>query len=70
MKRTIYIIYYTDKDGTSEGFEAYGSEDMKAELRWLHSPEIKASRIEIYKRGKDFDQNHDDVTEAWRKSWK
>ncbi len=70
MKRTTYIIYYTDKGGTSEGFEAYGSEDLKAALKWLHSPEIKANRIEIYKKGKDFDKNHDDVTEAWRQNWK
>lgn len=68
--KATYIIYYTDKDDISEGFTAYGSDNLKEAIKWLHSLEVKASRIAIYKRGKDFDNNHDDVIEAWMQYWK
>ena len=51
------VHFYVDKDGNSEGMEAYGIEDFYATLKWLHSDEIKATDISIYKRGKDFEND-------------
>lgn len=66
--KTRYIIYYADKNGESEGYEVYGSKELCEALKWLHS--IKATHIEIYKRGKNFASNQDDVLEARRQYWK
>ena len=69
MKAT-YIIYYTDKTGYADGFEVQGTRKLHAALQWLNSPEIEATRIEIYKRGKNFDNDHDDVVAIYRRYWK
>lgn len=37
-------------------------------MKWLHSDEVNATRINVYKRGKNFDNDHDDVIEYY--SWK
>ncbi|MBP3265552.1 MAG: hypothetical protein J6L84_01255 [Clostridiales bacterium] len=68
--KSVYIIYYVDKEGESEGFEAYGYDDLRSAIKWLHSGEIKATDISIYKRGKDFENNQDDVIEVYRNWWK
>ena len=42
-----------------------GVKELKNALKWLHSDEIDVVKITVYKRGKDFDNNHDDVTEYY-----
>ena len=39
-------------------------------LKWLHSKEIEATSITIYKEGKDFENNKDDVEEVYTYLWK
>ena len=70
MKRATYIIYYTDKDGNGDGYEVYGIDQLREAVKWLHSEEIRATDISIYKRGKDFDNNQDDVLEVYKQWWK
>jgi hypothetical protein len=69
-KMATYIIYYTDKTGYADGFTVYGSKRLFESLKWLHSEEIKATDIEIYKEGKNFDNDQDDVIEVYRQYWK
>ena len=71
MKRKLatYIIYYTDKDGV-QGFETQGSQKLFQDLKWLHSKEIGATEIRIYKRGKNFENDQTDVEEAYMEYWK
>lgn len=65
---TTYIIYYHDSEGNPEGYEVYGIKQLKEAMKWLHK-EVKATSIEVYKRGKDFNNNSDDVVEL-RRYWK
>lgn len=69
MKAT-YILYYVDKDGESGGYEVQGVDALRSAIKWLHSSEIKATDISIYKQGKDFENNTDDVIEVYKKWWK
>ena len=69
-KITTYIFYYTDKIGYSDAFEADGTEGFYAALKWLHSDEVKATDIIIYKHGKNFENDHDDVIEVYKQYWK
>ena len=69
-KLTTYIFYYTDKTGYSDAFEADGTEGFYAALKWLHSDEVKATDIIIYKHGKYFENDHDDVIEVYKQYWK
>lgn len=72
MTRTkaTYIIYYEDKDGYTGGYEVFGVDGLRAAMKWLHSDEVKATDISIYKQGKNFENDHDDVEEAYRQWWK
>lgn len=63
-----FIIYYEERNGETDGYEVYGVQQLKDALKWLHSDKIDVVKITVYKRGKDFDNNHDDVTEYY--SWK
>ena len=65
-----YIVYYTDKWGVGGGYEVYGSKALQEALKWLHSEEVKAERIEIYRKGKNFEEDHFDVEEAYLRYWK
>lgn len=65
-----YIIYYTDKTGEPEGCEAYGYKQLMDMIKWLHSEEIKAIDISIYKHGENFENDHDDIVEAYKRFWK
>ena len=67
---TTYIIYYTDKDGEGEGWEVYGIDELRKAVRWLHSDEIKATDISIYKHGKDFENDQADIIEVHKQWWK
>ena len=69
-KLTVYIIYYTDKHNDDEAYEVYGYNNLLSAIKWLHSDKVKARKIHIYKRGKDFENNQDDVIEVHRKFWK
>ena len=69
-KLTTYLIYYTASDGYGDGFEAYGYEGLRKALKWLHSDEVKATDISIYKHGKNFENDSDDIIEVYRKWWK
>jgi len=64
-----YIIYYTDSNGESEGFTVYGSDKLFKTIKWLNN-NIKAQHIEIYKKGKNFDKDKDDVVGVYRQYWK
>ena len=57
-----------DGDGESFGYEVYGVKQLKSALKWLHSDEVNAISIDVYKRGKNFDNDNDDVIEYY--SWK
>lgn len=72
MKRklTTYIIYYTDKNNEPFGYEVYGYNNLLQAIKWLHSDEVKAIDISIYKRGKNFENNSDDVIEVYKNFWK
>jgi len=67
-----FIIYYVDGNGEPEGYEVYGVKQLKNALKWLHSDEVNAVSIDVYKRGKNFDNDSDDVIEyySWEKSKK
>jgi hypothetical protein len=67
-----FIIYYVDGNGESQGYEVYGVKQLKSALKWLHSDEVNAISIDVYKRGKNFDNDNDDVIEYyfWRESKK
>lgn len=69
-KKNTYLIYYTDKHDYSYGYEVYGSKALQEALKWLHSDEIKATSITIYKHGKEFENNQDDVIEVYKQYWK
>jgi hypothetical protein len=60
-----FIIYYEDGDGESEGYEVYGVKQLKSALKWLHSDEVNATRISVYKKGKNFDNDSDDVIDYY-----
>ena len=66
-KLTTYIIYYTDKNNEDYAYEEYGYNNLLSAIKWLHSDEVKARKIHIYKRGKDFESDQDDVIEVHRK---
>lgn len=70
MKRATYIIYYEDKTGYADGYEVESFGRLKKALKWLHSKEIAATRIEIYKRGNNFSNDKDDVNEVHKSWWK
>lgn len=53
-----YIVYYKHM-GESEGFEVDGYKRLQEQLRLLHS--TKASDIGVYRKGRNFEQDHDDV---------
>ena len=65
-----YLIYYTDKNGDSEGYTVYGSKRLFDAIKWLNTPEIKANHIEIYKCGKNFSNDEDDIIEVYKQYWK
>ncbi len=67
---TTYFICYTDKTGYDDAFEAYGSKQSCDALKWLHSADVKATYIQIYKHGKDFENNHDDIIPVHQQYWK
>lgn len=69
-QKATYLIYYTDKDGDSDGYEVFGTDGLKSAMKWLHSDEVKATDISIYKEGKDFDNNKDDIIEVYKNLWK
>ena len=69
-KMNTYLIYYTDKHGYSDCYEVYGSKALQEALKWLHSDEIKASDISIYKEGKEFENDKDDIIEVYKQYWK
>lgn len=68
--RATYIFYYTDKNGDGNGYEVYGTQGFYDALKFLHSAEVKATRIEIYKKGPNFENDHEDVSRAHTKYWK
>ena len=65
-----YIIYYTDCEGYQSGYSVLGVKSLRESIKWLHSDEVKATDIAIYKEGKNFDNDHDDVEEVYRAWWK
>lgn len=67
---TTYIIYYTDKNNNDFAYEIYGYKNLLESVKWLHSEEVKAKKISIYKHGKDFKNNCDDVIEVYKNFWK
>lgn len=68
--KAVYIFYYTDKNGDDKSYEAYGTQGFYDALKFLHSAEVKATRIEIYKQGPNFVNDHNDKAEAHKKYWK
>ena len=68
--RACYIFYYTDKNGDGNGYEVFGTQGFYDALKFLHSAEVKATRIEIYKKGPNFENDHEDVSRAHTKYWK
>ena len=69
-ERNGYILNYTTKDGFNDSYYVYGKEKLLDALKWLNSDEVKATRIRIYKMGKDFENNKDDIIEVYRNYWK
>jgi len=67
MVRANYIIYYV-ANNEPEGYSVSGYKNLREALKWLHS--IKATDISIYKEGKDFETNQDDVLECYKNYWK
>lgn len=65
-----YLIYYTDKAGESEAWEVYGTKQLREGLKWLHSEEVQATSIEIYKHGPNFENDPDDIIAVQRYYWK
>lgn len=57
-----YIIYYYDADNEPEAYEVLGSKNVVAAVKWVKSIGGKVSLI--YKRGKDFENDHDDVIDV------
>ena len=69
-KKQTYLIYYTDKYGESNGYTVYGSKRLFDNIKWLNSQEISATHIEIYKCGKNFENDKDDIIEIYKQYWK
>ena len=67
---TTYLIYYTDNNGYSDGYSVSGFLALKAAIKWLHSRDVKATDISIYKEGKNFENNPDDIIECYKNYWK
>jgi len=65
-----YIIYYVDQYGQSEGYSVIGYKSLLNAMKYLHSDEVKATDISIYKEGPDFENNKDDVIECHKRLWK
>lgn len=57
-----YIIYYEDKEGNPQGFEVYGTDRVKKAIRDIKQEGGKINTI--YKRGKNFFDNPDDVVDV------
>jgi hypothetical protein len=70
MRMTTYLVYYTNKDGYSDGYEVFGYKELKLAMKWLHSDEVKATDITIFKEGPDFENNKDDIIECHQRWWK
>lgn len=70
LQKATYLIYYEDKNGYRDSYEVYGYEQLREAMKWLHSDEIKATDISIYKHGKDFENNSDDIIEVYKNWWK
>lgn len=68
--RACYIFYYTDKNGDGSDFEAAGTQGFYDALKYLHSAEVKATSIMIYKKGANYENDHKDMAEAHKKYWK
>ena len=57
-----YIIYYEDKDGDSQAWEIYGTDRLKRAIKQI---KLDGGKVKtIYKRGKDFFDNQDDVIDV------
>lgn len=65
-----YLIFYTSKDGWEDCYEVVGSKTLIRAIKWLHGDEVKATRIEIFKEGKSFDEDPDDIVEVYKNYWK
>lgn len=66
-KKNDYIINYAC-EGEQYSYTVTGSKELQNQIKWLHS--IGASEISIYKCGKHFEEDCDDVTEAYKQYWK
>lgn len=64
-----YIIYYTSNN-EPEAYEVYGYKMLKEAVKWLHSEEVNATSISIFKHGKNFEKDQDDVLECYKQWWK
>lgn len=62
-----YLICYAVGEH-ADAFEVYGYRSLCEHMKWLHS--IKATDISIYKHGKDFESDSDDIIECHKKWWK
>lgn len=69
MKAT-YIIFYTSQDGYSDGYTVIGTTELREAIKWLHSSDVKATDISIYKEGKNFENDPDDIIECYKYYWK
>lgn len=67
---TEYLIYYTDKSGESEGYCVYGIKRLRLAIKYLQSDQVCAEHIEIYKKGPNFEDDHDNVMPAQLGYWK
>jgi len=63
-----YIVYYCDSNDEANGWEVYGIKQLRDAMKWLRS--IKATSIEIYKYGPNFENDQDDVIACYKEFWK
>lgn len=62
MKKQVYIIYYNDQDGTSSCNELLGTAELKLAIKYIK--ESGGGVEEVYKRGKNFEEDHDDIIDV------
>ena len=64
----VYIIYCTYSDDSTDSYEVYGIGRLARELRLLSENGVK--RLQVYKRGKNFENDQDDIIPVYKNRWR
>lgn len=69
MRKNSYVIYFETRDGDKDGYEVHGNDELKTAIDWLKNTQ-DAVKISVYKKGKNFENDHNDVSEyyLWHES--